>query len=103
MARRPFHDGQLFAGDRLVLRRRIGLEHCDQFALILLGSRLVIGLGGAWAFTTLIVSLLYEVAPTDPVVFAAVLGILGTIALVACLLPAWRATRVNAIQVLNTE
>jgi predicted permease len=71
--------------------------------VVMVGLGLLIGLAGAWAFTKLIVSLLYEVTPTDPVVFAAVLAILGAIALVACLLPAWRATRVNAIQVLNTE
>lgn len=71
------------------------------------GKMVVIGLAagllGAFLLTQLIESLLYEVTPTDPVVFLVVLLILGSIALSACLLPAWRATTVNPVKALNTE
>jgi ABC-type antimicrobial peptide transport system permease subunit len=47
--------------------------------------------------------LLFEVQPSDPVVFALVAGVLGATAFVACIIPAVRATRVDPLVALRTE
>jgi hypothetical protein len=48
-------------------------------------------------------SLLFGVQATDPVVFGAVALILVTVGIVACTLPAVRATRIDPVMTLNTE
>jgi ABC-type antimicrobial peptide transport system permease subunit len=53
--------------------------------------------------TRLLRSQLYEVSPTDPAVFAAVALLLFAVALLACLLPAIRATRVDPMSTLRSE
>jgi ABC-type antimicrobial peptide transport system permease subunit len=46
---------------------------------------------------------LFEVRATDPVTFAAVPGLILLIGLAACLIPAWRATRVDPIKSLRDD
>jgi ABC-type lipoprotein release transport system permease subunit len=47
--------------------------------------------------------MLYQTAPIDPAVFAMVAITLLCVAVIACLLPAWRASRLDPMQALRTE
>ena len=69
--------------------------------LALLG--LAIGLAAAFALTRLLRSLLYEVAPADPVTFAAVAVLLALVALTASYLPARKAASIDPMQALREE
>ena len=69
----------------------------------LVGVGLLIGLLGALAVSRLVASLLYQTASFDPLVFAIVPGVLGSVAFLACALPAWHATRVEPVSALRTE
>jgi ABC-type lipoprotein release transport system permease subunit len=64
---------------------------------------LVLGLGASAVVTRLIESMLYQTRALDPVVLGAVSLILLAVASVACLLPAWRASRLDPMQALRTE
>jgi predicted permease len=65
------------------------------------GIGLALGLTGAVVSGRVIESLLYGVAPTEPVVFGIVGALVTAIALAASLLPARRATRIDPIRALN--
>ncbi|HVN94758.1 MAG TPA: ABC transporter permease [Terracidiphilus sp.] len=64
---------------------------------------LVLGLAASAATVRLMRSMLYETQPLDPMVFAAVTGTLLLVAAIACLAPAWRASRLDPVQALRTE
>ena len=64
---------------------------------------LVLGLGAAVAFTRLLQSMLYRTEALDPLVFASVSVMLLVVAVLACALPAWRASRLDPSQALRRE
>jgi len=69
--------------------------------LIVLG--LVIGLLGAFLATRVISSLLFGVTTKDPFTFVAAAVLLAIVALLACYIPAWRATKVDPLEALRYE
>ncbi|HEU4835661.1 MAG TPA: ABC transporter permease [Pyrinomonadaceae bacterium] len=64
---------------------------------------LAFGLIGVIALSRVMVGLLYGVSPTDPLTFSGVSIVLLLVALLACLIPARRATRVDPIVALRSE
>jgi putative ABC transport system permease protein len=73
----------------------------DSMVLVLVGTAL--GIAGAFGFTRLLTRFLYQVSVTDRATFALIPVLLGLVALIACYLPARRATRVNPILALRHE
>ncbi len=69
----------------------------------LAGIGIIAGLIGALAITRVMTTLLFEVKPTDPVVFGVVAVLLGAVALLACYLPARRALNVPPTVALRCE
>jgi len=64
---------------------------------------IVLGTATALALTRVLMSLLYEVTPTDPSTFAIVVGLLGTAAFAACCGPALKAARVDPVVALRYD
>ncbi|HET7631598.1 MAG TPA: ABC transporter permease, partial [Gemmatimonadaceae bacterium] len=64
---------------------------------------IAIGVVAALAMGRLVASLLYGVTPHDPLVLSATAGVLIVVAIVACLVPARRAARVDPMETLRAE
>jgi putative ABC transport system permease protein len=77
----------------------IVLGHGGKMAL----AGVTIGLGGAFALTRLMTSLLFGVSPTDPLTFAAIPIVLIGIVFIASMVPALRATRLDPMDALRYE
>jgi predicted permease len=91
------------------IRMALGAQRDNVLRLILLqgmapvGVGLAAGLASAAGVTRLLRSLLYGVEPFDPVTIMLVSLLLAVVASLACLLPAWRAARVDPIAALRHE
>ncbi len=91
------------------IRLALGAQARDVLRLVLAvtmkmtGAGVAIGLVAAALLTRLLGSLLYAVQPTDPATFLATAAVLAVSALLACALPAWRATRVDPAVTLRQE
>ncbi len=70
-------------------------------ALVALG--LAVGLVAAFGLTRLLEGMLFNTAPTDAMTFVSVSAFFSLVGLVACLIPAWRALRVDPVVVLQAE
>jgi putative ABC transport system permease protein len=81
--------------------RVLGLVVREGLALAAVGA--LIGLGAALALSRVLSSLLYDVAPTDPVTYVVIVVLLGGSAAAASWIPARRATRVNPTEALRSE
>jgi ABC-type antimicrobial peptide transport system permease subunit len=69
----------------------------------LVGIGAAIGLGGALASTRVLQKLLFDLKPSDPITYVAILVLLGAAAIVASWLPARRASRVDPVVALRSE
>ncbi|HEU4509991.1 MAG TPA: ABC transporter permease [Pyrinomonadaceae bacterium] len=91
------------------IRMALGAQRSDVLVLVLRTAMTLvligtaIGLAGAYAITRLMSHLLFQVTPTDLATFAAVPLLLLTVALIACLIPARRATKVDPLVALRYE
>jgi putative ABC transport system permease protein len=89
------------------IRIALGAKSADILRLVFTNAMattltgVALGLAAAFALTRLLRSLLYEVSPTDPVVFAAIPLLLVTVSVIATYLPARRAMRVDPITALR--
>ena len=92
-------------GIRLALGARPGvlLRGVLREGMMLIGIGVVVGSVGAMALTRSIASLLFNVSPTDPLVFAGVTILLIAVAFVACFAPAHRASRLDPMIALRHE
>jgi len=93
----------------LGIRLALGGQPHDLLALVLksgmalVGTGLLIGTPGAIVAGTLLGGVLFEVSPTDPVTFMGAAAVLAGVAVVACAVPARRATRIDPMTALRTE
>jgi len=71
--------------------------------LAMVGIGLVFGFIGASLSSRLIQQLLFEIEPLDPIAYVGGALFLGAVAVVACLVPAWRASRINPVAALRIE
>jgi predicted permease len=91
------------------IRMALGAQHGDVLRLFLMrGAKLIligvcIGIVAALALTRFMQSLVFEIAPTDPLTFACVIILLSFVALLACYIPARRAMRVDPMVALRYE
>ncbi len=92
----------------LGVRAALGASPSDLIALVMRQGMLLtaiasaIGLAAAVALTRFMAAMLFNVAPRDPITFAAVAALLGSVAIVATLFPALRAMRINPVEVLRS-
>jgi putative ABC transport system permease protein len=91
------------------IRMAVGAERGDVLRLVLGGGLklvalgVVLGLAGALALTRLLQGLLFGVTAHDPLVFAGNAALLLTVAMLACALPALRASRVDPMATLRSD
>jgi ABC-type antimicrobial peptide transport system permease subunit len=93
----------------LGLRMALGAGASDLLRLVMTrGMALTVGgvvLGGAVALslTRLIGNYLFQVSPRDPLAFSSAFAVMAVAGLAACILPAWRAARIDPMRALREE
>ena len=79
----------------------VGLVLRSGMKLVAIG--VVLGLAGAAGTARAIQTLLFQVRPIDPIVYAVVAAVFTTVATLACLVPSWRASRIDPLIALRAE
>ena len=69
----------------------------------LTGVGVLIGVAGALVCSRFITAMLFDISPLDPLTYAGVVGLLSGVAVLACTVPAWRASRVDPVVTLRSE
>ena len=91
----------------LGIRMALGSSLGGIFALVLREGLLIvsiglgIGLAGAFALRNILAGQVYGVQPMDPTVMGQVMVLLGTVSLIACAVPGWRAARIDPAGALH--
>jgi putative ABC transport system permease protein len=91
------------------IRMALGAQQRDVLKLVVRQAMILalagvgIGLLASWALTRLMKGLLFNVSVTDPTTFVAIALLMTLIALIACLIPARRATKVDPLVALRYE
>jgi ABC-type antimicrobial peptide transport system permease subunit len=91
------------------VRSALGASRSSIIAMVLrqglrlTGLGVAIGLAGAFAATQAIAAMLFGVSAMDPVTYAGVIALLGAVSLIACGVPAWRASRLDPASTLRAD
>ena len=91
------------------IRMALGARRSDVMMMVigqgikLAGAGILIGLGGALALTRLMETLVFGVSATDPLTYVTIVSLLTVVALLACWIPARRATKVDPLLALRCE
>jgi putative ABC transport system permease protein len=91
------------------IRLALGAKLADVLRMVVLEGMkpvafgVALGIAGAFALGRVLASLVFSVRPTDPFTFFAAAALLALIALLACMIPAYRATRVDPLAALRYE
>jgi len=91
------------------IRMALGAQSGDVVGMIFrqgivqVGVGMALGLGLAAGVAQFMQIILFEVEPRDPVIFGSVVAVLGTVALVASLVPARRATLIDPLVALRAD
>jgi putative ABC transport system permease protein len=91
------------------VRVAVGASRQDILALVigqgmtLTAVGVVIGLAGAMVASQTLVTLLFGISRLDPVTYIGVIALLGGVSAIACVVPAWRAARIDPASTLRAE
>jgi ABC-type antimicrobial peptide transport system permease subunit len=93
----------------MAIRSAMGATRSDLIRLVIGGGAkpviagIVLGFAGAVLLTRFVESMLFATPPIDPPTFAIVIATFIAVALIACLIPAWRAASTDPMSALRQE
>jgi putative ABC transport system permease protein len=91
------------------VRQALGAARSEILALILrqgaalTGVGIALGVLGAAVASRLLLTLLFQVSPLDPLTYLGVVVVMSCVSMIACVVPAVRAARVDPVQTLSAE